>query len=94
MITENSSVKELLLTNANDLRDALIEQGVKLEKIDVQIGNHSNPTLSDLKEGSTGEQRGSQGGKTYLPPSEDYLTDTLTEQSLIFYGDQRVDLVV
>jgi hypothetical protein len=94
MITDNSSVKELLLANANELRDALIEQGVKLEKIDVQIGNHSNPTFSDLKEGPTGEQRGSQGGKTYLPPTEDYLTDTLTEQSLTFYGDQRVDLVV
>ena len=94
MIIENSSVKELLLANANELRDALIEQGVKLEKIDVQIGNHSNPTFGDLKEGPTGEQRGSQGGKTYLPPTEDYLTDTLTEQSLTFYGDQRVDLVV
>jgi hypothetical protein len=94
MIIENSSVKELMLANANELRDALIEQGVKLEKIDVQIGNHSNPTFGDLKEGSTGEQWGGQGGKTFLPPTEDYLTDILTEQSLTFYGDQIVDLVV
>jgi len=37
MITENSAVKELLLANANELKEALVEQGVKLEKIDVQI---------------------------------------------------------
>jgi Flagellar hook-length control protein FliK len=93
MIIENSSVKELLLANAHELREALVDQGFKLEKMDVQIGNHSNPTFGDLKEGMNGEQRGNQGGKTYLPPSEEYWTDTLPDQPVPFYRDQRLDLM-
>ena len=65
----------------------------KLEKVDVQIGNHSNPAFGDLKEGMNGEQRGNRGEKTYLPLRENYLTDTLTDQPGLFYRDQRLDLV-
>jgi hypothetical protein len=56
MITENSSVKELLLSNAHELRDALVQQGVKLERLDVQINYDSNQSLAHSKE-DPGEER-------------------------------------
>lgn len=93
MIIENKSVKELLLANAHELREALVDHGFKLEKIDVQIGGHSNPTFGDLKEGLNGGQRGNQGWKTYLPPTEGHWADTLTDQQVPFYREQMLDLV-
>jgi flagellar hook-length control protein FliK len=50
MIIENNSVKELLLSNVQELRNALIEQGVKLERLDVQINYDFNQSLADSKE--------------------------------------------
>ena len=61
MITENSSAKELLLSNVNDLRDALLEQGVKLEKVDIQINDNFNQSLNNWKEGLKEQGRSNQG---------------------------------
>jgi flagellar hook-length control protein FliK len=54
MITENSSTKELLLSNVNELRESLVEQGMKVEKIAVDINcnfgqssTYSNEELGD-----------------------------------------------
>lgn len=90
MIIESSAVKELLLANTNELKEALAEQGVKLEKIDVQIGDHSNQTFSDLKEGLKEGQRGNQGDKV---GSNDYRADRQAGPSIPFIKDQILDLV-
>ena len=57
MIAENSSVREVLLTNANELREALAEQGVKLERLDVHINDDSNQSLAHSKEGPRDRQK-------------------------------------
>ena len=52
MMAENQSAKDLLLSNVPELKDALIEQGIKLEKLDVQIHYGFNQTLANSKEWS------------------------------------------
>lgn len=56
MITENGSVKELLLSNINELREALVQQGVKLERLDVQINHNFDQSLAHSKEGQKERQ--------------------------------------
>ncbi|NQT70756.1 MAG: flagellar hook-length control protein FliK [Desulfobacteraceae bacterium] len=57
MIAENSSVKELLLSNVHELRNALTAQGIKIEGLDVQVGHDFNHSLADSKEGLKERQR-------------------------------------
>ncbi len=93
LIAENSAVKELLLANANELKEALVEQGVKLEKVDVQVGDHSNQTLSDLKEGLKEGRSGNQGEKAGPSHSTDHGADRQAGLPMPFKKDQLLDLV-
>ena len=56
IITENSSVKELLLSGAHELREALVEQGVRLERLDIQIDYDSNQSMASSHEGQRRKQ--------------------------------------
>ena len=61
MITENNSVKEILLSSVHELRDALVEHGVKVEKLDVQINNHLNNSVNSQEERLKDGQRQMKG---------------------------------
>jgi flagellar hook-length control protein FliK len=50
MIAEHSSVKELLLSNVHELREALVSQGIKLENIDIQINAGFGQSMAGSKE--------------------------------------------
>ncbi len=93
LITENSAVKELLLANANELKEALVEQGVKLEKVDVQIGDHSNQTLNDQKEGLKEGRSGKQGDKPGSSHPNDPRAEGQAGPTMPFKKDQLLDLV-
>ena len=56
IITENSSVKELLLSSAHELRESLVEQGIRLERLDIQIDYDSNQSMAYSHEGQRREQ--------------------------------------
>lgn len=56
MIADNSSVKQLLLSNVHELREALVEQGVKLDRLDVHIDYEFNQSLAYSK-GSPGDRQ-------------------------------------
>jgi hypothetical protein len=58
VITENNSAKELLLSNVHELREALVEQGVKLERLDVQIHCDIHHSPADSHEGNKGSHQG------------------------------------
>lgn len=55
VIAEKDSVKDLLMSNVFELRESLIEQGVKLERVDIQLSHDFDQSLTDsdggLKEG-------------------------------------------
>jgi len=50
MTAEHHSVKELLLNNINELKEALVQHGVKLETVDVQINYNFGQSLNASKE--------------------------------------------
>jgi len=91
MITENSSVKQLLLSNVHELREALVEQGVKLERLDVQINNDSGQSLANSKEGlKEGQSQGRNGARL---EAEDETEDPLSGPWNVVTRDYLLDLV-
>lgn len=89
MITENNSVKELLLSNVNELKDALVQQGVKLDRLDVQINQNFNQSLAHSNEEQSQDHN-------WVP----LITETDTEDPIptsepwnMIGGDRLLDLV-
>ncbi len=93
MITENSSVKELLLSNVHELREALAQQGVKLEKLDIQISYDFGQGLANLKEGSKEGQRNMQETNGLPFMTEGDTEDSLTVARIRENSNHLVDLV-
>jgi len=91
MITENSSVKDLLLSNAHQLREALVEQGVKLGRFDIQINYNFDQSLANSKEGL----KDGQGHEINKGPfmAEDDTDDRLSGPGNMATGDHLLDLV-
>ena len=75
MMTESSAAKEIILSNIGDLKAALLDQGVRLEKIDIQnSGGMFGQSFADWREGPGGrENRGGQEmqGMAAAPSSND-----------------------
>ena len=91
MIAENSSVKELLLSNVHELKQALVEQGVKLDKLDVQINYNFDQSLADSKESTKQNQRWNKGMNSipFIGESESQII-----QQIVSRGDCLLDLIV
>jgi hypothetical protein len=91
MIAENSSVKELLLSNVHELKQALVEQGVKLDKLDVQINYNFDQSLADSKESTRQNQRRTKGVNSipFIEESESQIM-----QSIMLRSDCLLDLMV
>lgn len=49
MITEHHAVKELLMSHVHELREALVEQGVELQRIDINIDHHFGQSLANAQ---------------------------------------------
>jgi len=91
MIAENSLVKELLLSNVHELKQALVEQGVKLDKLDVQINYNFGQSLADSKESTKHNQRWNKGMNSipFIEESESQIM-----QRIVSRGDCLLDLMV
>jgi hypothetical protein len=94
MITENSSVKELLLSNAHELRDALVEQGVKLERLDVQINHDSNQSLAHTKEHPGEEQRWIRDADGFLVLEPKSDEDPITGLRSLALSHHVLDVII
>jgi len=93
MTAEHHSVKELLLNNINELKEALVQHGVKLEKVDVQINYNFGQSLNASKERTDNGQGWRQdfNGEEF---HSDNHTDGLHERPInIMSGSNLVDLV-
>jgi hypothetical protein len=91
MITENSSVKELLLSNAHELREALVGQGVKLDRLDIQINYNFDHSLANSKEGLKDGQGQGINGAPFT--AEDDTDDGLSGPRDGLTDDHLLDLV-
>jgi len=49
MITEHHAVKELLMSHVHELREALVERGVELQRIDINIDHHFGQSLANAQ---------------------------------------------
>jgi hypothetical protein len=93
MTTENNSVKEFLVSSIQELRDSLVQQGVKLEKLDVQVTYNLGQSMAQARPGQNGFQRQRQeqrGGPGMLAGNSD-VSETTTPR--IIRADALVDIV-
>ena len=93
IITENNSVKELLLSNVHELREALVQQGVKLERLDINISYNFGHSLADSKEGLNKGQRWGQDINEVPFMAGDDREETISWPWNMAAGDRLLDLV-
>ena len=74
MTAEHHTAKELLLNNIHELKEALVQHGVKLEKVDVQINHNFGQSLNASKEGTDSRQEWRQEFN-----EEEFSSDNHTE---------------
>ena len=70
MVTEHSSVKELILSNVHELREALGSQGIKLENINIQFNTGFGQSMAGSKEWMNEEKRWDQNSGMGAFPSD------------------------
>jgi len=93
MTTENNSVKEFLVSSIQELRDSLVQQGVKLEKLDVQVNYNLGQSMAQARPGQNSFQRQGQdqrNGPGGLAGNGDVLETTTPR---IIRPDALVDLM-
>lgn len=61
MIAEHNSVKEVLMSHVHELREALVEHGVELQKIDVEINHNFGQSMANTQGDLNGPQSGRRG---------------------------------
>jgi flagellar hook-length control protein FliK len=94
--TENAAVKEVILTNLDQLKSNLTNAGTQINKFDVEVGgfkNHFERQFS--KEGSTNGRH--QGGTGHGPPqdSNELMPDQVkNQQALTFYLGRSINCLI
>jgi flagellar hook-length control protein FliK len=67
IIAESSAARDMLLSNSGDLKTALMEQGIRLDKINVETQADFNQTMANTggngSNGSDGRKRFSEGNR-------------------------------
>jgi len=91
MITENSSVRQLLLSSVHELREALVERGLKLERLDVQINHEFGQSLANSKEGLKEGQSQELNGVPFI--AEDDTEEPISGPRNMVTGDHLLDLM-
>ena len=67
--TENVAVKEVILSNLNQLKSNLENAGTQITKFDVEVGGFKNQFEQNFSNGETGGKRRGRGGG-YLPAQD------------------------
>jgi hypothetical protein len=52
MVAENQYVKDIMVSHVNELREALVEQGVELQKINVEINQNFGHSMANAEKES------------------------------------------
>ena len=93
MTTEHNSVKEFLISSIQELRETLLQQGVKLDRIEVQVNYNLGQSMAQARRGQNGFQRQGQeqrNGPGALAGNGD-VSETTTPR--IIRADALVDLM-
>lgn len=57
IITEQNAAKDLLLSHANELKVAMMDQGIKIDAIDVNVSSDFNQAMADARQQEEGKKR-------------------------------------
>lgn len=93
MIAEHHSVKELLLNNIHQLKDALLHQGVKLDNVDVQVDYNFGQSLNGSKEGTNRESNTNRGVNETQIDSNTVVQDPSVIPMTMMQKNNLLDLV-
>lgn len=90
VITEHNSVKEILISNIQELKDSLVQQGVKLERVDVQVNCNLDQSMAqaqrDLKQAQSwrgGPATGSAVSAGEADSEEEAIADNMRSNALL-----------
>jgi flagellar hook-length control protein FliK len=83
--TDNVAVKEVILTNLNQLKSNIENAGIQVEKFDVEVGGFKNQFDGELSGGSSnsGERRENSGHQELQ--DNDWLPDKVIKQQALNY---------
>ena len=91
---ENSSVKELLLANVQELRETLLTQGIRIDKLDIQLSSDFDRSLANFQEGQQKESRASSGDPLREDPvNNDETADLGVHNRASPRNDSTIELV-
>lgn len=85
--TENVAVKEVILTNLDQLKSNIENAGISVNKFDVEVGGFKNQFDQHLPNGKSGRQdRGNQENPGLQDPQDsDWLPDKIIKQAAVSY---------
>jgi hypothetical protein len=90
MITEHHGVKELLMSHVQELREALVEQGVELQRMDIRIDYHFGQSMAnaqrDLREAHSWRSNllsASGGLESGLERAEEVIQANVSSDALV-----------
>jgi flagellar hook-length control protein FliK len=83
--TDNVAVKEVILTNLNQLKSNIENAGIEVDKFDVEVGDFKNQFDGELSDGSSssGERRDNSGNQELQ--DNDWLPDKVIKQQALNY---------
>lgn len=93
MLTEHSSARDILISHIQELKESLIQQGVKLDRVDVQVSYNFGQSMAQARRGQHGFDRRGQGqrGGIGMFESLDDFQETMTAQMI--RADALLDLM-
>jgi len=90
VITEHNSAKEILISNIQELKDSLVQQGVKLERVDIQVNCNLDQSMAqaqrDLKQAQSwrgGPATGSAVSAGEADSEEEAIADNMRSNVLL-----------
>lgn len=96
--TENAAVKEVIMTNLDQLKSNIENAGISVTKFDVEVGGFRNQFDHQFSEGNPNGKGGSgkqESSEYTLPSDPDWLPDKIIKQSAFsFFVGRSVNYLV
>ena len=63
ILAENSATRDMLMANSNELKSILADQGIRLEKVQVDLSGNFDQSMADARRESRNSGKGNKGNK-------------------------------
>jgi len=95
MATDNQLTREILISHVNELKDALTEQGIRIDDVDIQINYDLGQSLAN-DQGEVNDRKRFLNGNQKEGQTDDNPDETAQNEIKrpIIYGDSSLSLIV